>query len=222
MRLAEKSRKKGLCNRLAVGISDDPPHSVVKAVTARKDELIRERSSIGRARAKEQHGVVGSSPTVPNKKINVRKEHTMANLNFNRVILGGRLTAAPELKSTQSGTKVTTFTVAVNRRASKDGQQQSDFINCVAWQERAELIVKFFTKGSSILVEGEIQTRTWKDSDGNDRYATEVNVSQVHFVDSKSENPMNNAPSVIPGYQPQTQFGAPKFEEMSSDEDLPF
>lgn len=149
----------------------------------------------------------------------------MPNLNYNRVILGGRLTAEPELKSTQSGVKVTTFSVAVNRRGAKDGQQQSDFINCVAWRERAELIVKFFTKGSSILIEGELQTRTWKDNDGNNRYATEVIVSQVYFVDSKSENPANSAPSVIPGYQPQTQFGAigtPNFEEMDKDDDLPF
>ncbi len=149
----------------------------------------------------------------------------MANLNFNRVILGGRLTAAPELKSTQSGTKVTTFTVAVNRRGAKDGQQQSDFINCVAWKERAEFVTKFFGKGSSILVEGELQTRKWQDAQGNDRYSTEVIVSQVNFVDSKSENPANSAPSVIPGYQPQTQFGAigtPNFEEMDKDDELPF
>ena len=149
----------------------------------------------------------------------------MANLNFNRVILGGRLTAVPELKSTQSGTKVTTFTVAVNRRGAKDGQQQSDYINCVAWKERAEFIVKYFTKGSSILLEGELQTRTWKDENGNNRYATEVIVSQTNFVDSKNENPSNSAPSVIPGYQPQTQFGAigmPKFEEMDKDDDLSF
>lgn len=149
----------------------------------------------------------------------------MANLNFNRVILGGRLTAAPELKSTQSGTKVTTFTVAVNRRGAKDGEQTATYVDCVAWKERAEFVTKFFGKGSSILVEGELQTRKWPDAQGNDRYSTEVIVSQVNFVDSKSENPANSAPSVIPGYQPQTQFGAigtPKFEEMDKDDDLPF
>ncbi len=149
----------------------------------------------------------------------------MANFNFNRAILGGRLTATPEAKMTQSGTPVTTFTVAVNRKGAKDGQQQSDFVNCVAFKERAELICKYFVKGSSICIEGEIQTRSWKDSEGNNRYATEVLVSQVHFVDSKSESPANSAPSVIPGYHPQTQFGAmsaPKFEEMDKDDELPF
>lgn len=150
----------------------------------------------------------------------------MANLNFNRVILGGRLTAAPELKSTQSGTKVTTFTVAVNRRASKDGQQQSDFINCVAWKERAELITKYFVKGSSILIEGELQTRKWKDGQGNDRYSTEVIVSQIYFVDSKSESPTattyagNSVSSAAPSYAPVT--APPQFEEMDKDDDLPF
>jgi single-strand DNA-binding protein len=152
----------------------------------------------------------------------------MANFNLNKVIIGGRLTADPELKQTQSGTAVTTFTVAVNRRGAKDGQQQSDFISCVAWKERAELITKYFGKGSSICVEGEIQTRSWKDESGNNRYATEVNVSQVHFVDSKSENPANSAPSVIPGYTGPGQAPSftpatpPKFEEMSKDDDLPF
>lgn len=146
----------------------------------------------------------------------------MANLSYNKVILGGRLTATPELKSTQSGTKVTTFTVAMNKRGAKDGEQTATYVDCVAWKERAEFVVKYFTKGSSILLEGELQTRTWKDNDGKNRYATEVIVSQVNFVDSKSENPVNSAPSVIPGYQPQTQFGAPKFEDYGSGDSLPF
>ena len=143
----------------------------------------------------------------------------MANLNYNRVILGGRLTTKPELKTTNGGKSVTTFTVAVNRRGAKDGQQQADFISCVAWEKSAELVTKYFDKGSSIVVDGSIQTRSWKDDGGNTRYATEVNVSDVHFVDSKSENPSN---AVVPGYQPQTQFGAPKFEDMSKEDDLPF
>ena len=146
----------------------------------------------------------------------------MANFNFNRVILGGRLTSAPELKTTNSGTKVTSFRIAINRRVAKDAPQQSDFINCVAWKEQAEMIVKFFTKGSSIAIVGEVQSREWPDKDCKKHFETEVVAKEIYFVDSKSENPANSAPSVIPGYQPQTQFGAPKFEEMSSDEDVPF
>lgn len=143
----------------------------------------------------------------------------MANLNYNSATIGGRLTSTPELKVTSNGKNVTTFTIAVNRRSSKDGQQQADFISCVAWDKSAELITKYFEKGSSILVDGSIQTRSWKDDSGNSKYATEVNVHDVHFVDSKSENPSS---SVVPGYQAQTQFGAPKFEEMSKDDCLPF
>jgi single-strand DNA-binding protein len=150
----------------------------------------------------------------------------MANLSYNKVILGGRLTATPELKSTQSGTKVTSFSIAVNRRGAKDGEQTADFINCVAWKERAELICKFFVKGSSILVEGELQTRKWKDNQGNDRNATEVIVSQVHFVDSKNESPTattyagNSVSSATPSYAPVAK--PPQFEDYGSDDSLPF
>ena len=145
----------------------------------------------------------------------------MANLNLNRVILGGRLTSDVELKTTPSGTFVTSFGVAVNRRGAQEGQQQADFINVVAFKERAEFISKYFKKGSSICIEGEIQTRSWKDNSGNTRYATEVIASQVHFVDSKSEG-AQDAPSVIPGFKVELKSDAPHFEEMSNDDDLPF
>lgn len=143
----------------------------------------------------------------------------MSNLNFNKVILGGRLTDHPELKVTPNGTNVVATSVAVNRRGAKDGQQQTDFINIVAFKERAEFLSKYFSKGSSIFVEGELQTRKWKDKDGKDRYATEVIVSQIYFVDSKSEN---EAPSVIPGFKMEKTTVLPKFEDMDNDQDLPF
>lgn len=147
----------------------------------------------------------------------------MANFNFNRVILGGRLTSQPELKTTQSGTTVTTFSIAVNRRKAKDGDQQSDFITCVAWKERAELICKYFGKGSSICIVGELQTRKWQDNNGNTRYATEVIVSEVQFVDSKGDN----SQGTVPSYTPPVVFNAPAepiptFQDMGADEDLPF
>ena len=135
----------------------------------------------------------------------------MANFNFNKVILGGRLTETPELKATPSGVNVTTFSLAVNRKYSKDQQQQSDFINCVAWRSTAEFISKYFTKGSSICITGSIQTRSWTDNNNNKRYATEVIVEEANFVDSKSDN---NAPSY--------SVEAPAFEELASDEALPF
>ena len=141
----------------------------------------------------------------------------MANFNFNKVILGGRLTSDPELKATQSGTNVCSFTIAVNRRGSKDGQQQGDFITCVAWKERAELVTKFFRKGSSICIVGELQTRKWQDSNGNNRSATEVIVNEVCFVDSKSDNH-----SAGTTYMPDA-YKTPKFEEIrAGDDNLPF
>ena len=136
-----------------------------------------------------------------------------ANFNFNKAILGGRLTTDPELKQTQSGTPVCTFSIAINRKGNKDGQQTSDFINCVAWRERAELISKYFHKGSSICIVGEIQTRKWQDNNGNNRNATEVIVNEVNFVDSKADNATAGTPNPMQ---------APSFVEMSNDEDLPF
>ena len=140
----------------------------------------------------------------------------MANLNLNKAILGGRLTAQPELKTTPSGTNVTTFTIAINRRGAKDGQ--SDFVSCVAWDKRAELISKYFSKGSSICVVGEIQTRKWQDSNGNNRYATEVIVNEVNFVDSKSDNSTASTPMT---YIPDA-YKSPSFEEADNNDDLPF
>ncbi len=146
----------------------------------------------------------------------------MANFNFNRAFLGGRLTADPEVKMTQSGTQVLTFTVATNRSKPKDGgEAQTDFINCVAWKERAEMIGKYFRKGSSIFVEGEIQVRKWKDNDGNNRSSTEVQVIRAHFVDSKSEEQGVPVVSYAPSYTPDA-YKAPQFEEMGKDDDLPF
>lgn len=136
----------------------------------------------------------------------------MANFNLNKVILGGRLTADPELKQTPQGVSVTSFSVAVNRRGK---EQQTDFINCVAWRQTAEIICRFFRKGSSICIVGNIQVRTWNDNNGNKRYATEVIADEVNFVDSKSDE-QASAPTTFPAP------AAPHFEEISPEDDLPF
>lgn len=150
----------------------------------------------------------------------------MANFNFNKVILGGRMTADPELKTTQSGLAVTSFTVAVNRRFSKNAeQQQADFITCVAWRQQAELIARYFHKGSSICIVGNLQTRTWTDQQGQKRYVTEVIVDEVNFVDSKGEAPAGGSTYTPGSYQTpgfSSEAGAPHFEEMANDDDLPF
>ena len=136
----------------------------------------------------------------------------MANLNINKSILGGRLTADPELKQTQGGVYVVSFQIAVNRRYTKEGDQQTaDFFSCVAWKDRAEFICKFFRKGSSICVVGELQNRQWTDQQNNKRYSTELRVDEVFFVDSKDD--AQNATGAAQGgnnthpsnYTPNTQ-----------------
>lgn len=153
----------------------------------------------------------------------------MANFNFNKVILGGRLTADPELKQTQSGIPVTSFSIAVSRRSTRnaEGQEQTaDFINCVAWRSSAEFITKYFKKGSSICVTGSLQTRTWTDTQGQKRYATEVIVDETHFVDSKAEAQTSaySTPDNYgsPSYSTAAATETPKFEEMTNEDDLPF
>ena len=139
----------------------------------------------------------------------------MANFNLNKVILGGRMTADPELKQTPQGVSVTSFSIAVNRRG-KDAQ--TDFINCVAWRQTADFICRFFKKGSSICITGSIQTRTWNDQQNNKRYATEVVAEEAFFVDAKADAPASFGTDV-PVFQSQP---APKLEEIASDDDLPF
>ena len=155
----------------------------------------------------------------------------MANFNFNKVILGGRLTADPELKTTPSGVSVTSFTVAVNRRfGGKNGEDtQADFINVTAWRQTAEFITRYFRKASSICVVGTIQTRSWTDNQGQKRYTTEVVADEAYFVDAKSESPVSGGSQGAyvpdnygtPAFSSQ-QASAPKFEELSDDEELPF
>ena len=149
----------------------------------------------------------------------------MSCLNLNKVVLAGRITADPELKQTQSGISVVSFTIAVNRKYSKE-QQQPDWISVIAWRQTAEFISRYFKKGSAICIVGAIQTRSWQDQQGQKRYATEVVADEAMFVDSKSDNqPAANgasAPGTM-GYVPEAYAStAPKFEEIPPDEDLPF
>lgn len=147
----------------------------------------------------------------------------MANFNLNISILGGRLTADPELKQTASGISACTFTVAVNRRYAKDGQQEADFINCQAWRQTAEFICRYFKKGSSICIAGSIQTRSWSDSNGQKRYATEVVADEAYFVNGKNNaqqaEPASTGTYIPDAYKLQKDT---KFETISAGGDLPF
>ena len=107
---------------------------------------------------------------------------------MNKVCLIGRLTKDIELKATQSNAKVANFTLAVNRRFVKEGQEQTaDFINIIAWGKTAEFCDKYFGKGQQIGVSGRIQTRTWDDDQGKKHYVTEVVAEEVDFADGKKE-----------------------------------
>ena len=154
----------------------------------------------------------------------------MSSLNLNKVVLCGRMTADPELKQTASGIAVVSFTLAVNRRyqtKNADGAQaqQADFISVVAWRQTAEFISRYFRKGSALCITGSIQTRTWQDQQGQKRYATEVVADEAMFVDSKNDAgavPGQYADSYnAPSYS-SSPASAPKFEELKTDDDLPF
>ena len=124
---------------------------------------------------------------------------------MNKVILMGRLTKDPELRyTTTNNTAVCSFTLAVDRRFSKD--KETDFINCQAWQKTAEFCSKYFTKGQQAVVVGRIQNRSWDDAEGKKKYATEVIVDEVYFAGAKQ----GQAESVTPN--------VPDIE----DDDLPF
>ena len=112
--------------------------------------------------------------------------------DVNEVILVGRLTKDPELKSTLSGVSVCSFTVACDRRYQKEGERQADFISCVAWRNTAEFISKYFPKGTRIALEGSLQTRSWEDDAGNKRYATEVVVDHAEFCESSKSSDFAN------------------------------
>lgn len=105
--------------------------------------------------------------------------------SLNKVILIGNLTKDPEIKQTQSGVSVCSFSIGVQRRFKEDGEYKSDFINIVAWRQTAEFIGKFFKKGNPICVVGSLQVREWKDKDGAKRYATEVIADEASFIGKK-------------------------------------
>ena len=114
---------------------------------------------------------------------------------LNKAILMGRLVKDPELRSTNSGTPVCTFTLAVDRRSKDDG---TDFIEVVAWSKTAEFVSKHFFKGQLMAVAGRIQTRNWEDQNGNKRKAVEVVADEVHFAEPKRNQ--SNESAAVPGF----------------------
>jgi single-strand DNA-binding protein len=153
--------------------------------------------------------------------------------SFNKVILIGNMTADPELKQTQGGVSVCSFSIAVNRRFAKadQAQQNVDFINIVTWRQQAEFVSRYFKKGNPILICGQLQTRSWNDNQGQKRYATEVVADEVSFVASAAQSGAQNgqAQAGQAGYTPDAYGAAAynsaptaNFEEIPNDGDLPF
>lgn len=132
---------------------------------------------------------------------------------MNRICLIGRLTRNPELKESESGTKQTTFTLAVNR--IKEG---ADFINCVAWNKIAEVINKYLIKGRELGIEGRLQTNSYEDREGNKHYTTSVVVDNITFIGSKEQDKEQDIVKQDVK-DPFEEFGN---EIELSDSDLPF
>ena len=133
---------------------------------------------------------------------------------MNRCVMLGRLTKDTELKFTPNGTAVASFTLAVNRRFVKEGEQQADFINCVAWGKTAEFCGNYFKKGMQVAVEGRIQTRTYDNKEGKKMYVTEVVCDNVYFADSKKEG--NNQ------QQNDNTYNDNPFMTIEEDPNMPF
>ena len=147
---------------------------------------------------------------------------------LNKAILMGRLTAAPELRSTPNGISVVSFTLAVDRSySSKGGEKQTDFIDIVAWRQTAEFVNRYFTKGMQVAVSGPIQSRKWTDKNGQNRTAVEVVADEVYFADSKKKDNLvpddhgraaaENAYNTLSGKTIEV-----KFDDLDEEEELPF
>ena len=145
---------------------------------------------------------------------------------MNKVILMGRLTRDPEMRQTPNGVSVCSFSIAVNRRFAKEGQQNADFINCTAWRQQAEFICKYFQKGAMIAVIGSLQSRSWENQEGKRQYSTDVVVDEVYFTGSKSDSQGSSEGYYAPSQKAEASFGdidSMGFQTMDgSEDDLPF
>ena len=142
---------------------------------------------------------------------------------FNKVIMMGRIVNDIELQTTTAGVNVVSFRIAVDRRFQKQGEEKkSDFFNVTVWRQQAEFVCKYATKGRTLVVEGRLQVREWKDRDGNNRRNAEIVAENIYFGDSKRDegNAADNSAPAGGGY------GAPAgggFSEIADeDETLPF
>ena len=140
---------------------------------------------------------------------------------INKVVLVGRLTKDPVLRKTASGTSITSFTVACNRRFKQEGQPDADFINCTSWNKVADNVNKYTHKGSLVGVEGRIQTRSYDDQQGKRVYVTEIVAENVQFLDNKNASNNGNHDNTVQNDTYQNDFASSDTLHIESD-DLPF
>ena len=127
---------------------------------------------------------------------------------LNKIFIMGRLTRDPELRRTQSGTAVTSFSLAVDRDyKSQSGEKETDFIDVVAWRSTAEFVSKYFTKGRMAVVSGRLQIRQWTDKDGNNRRSAEIVADNVYFGDSKRDSAGASAGGNYSGNNGYSNYG---------------
>lgn len=136
---------------------------------------------------------------------------------MNKVVLIGRITRDLELRKTQSGTSVVSFTLAVNRRQKSEGQPDADFIRCTAWGKQAEIMAQYLTKGSQVGIDGRIQTGSYQDRNGQTVYTTDVVVENFDFLSSKGSTTAQSSQS----YNTGANVGYQPDEPSSNDSDLP-
>ena len=156
---------------------------------------------------------------------------------LNHIVIMGRLTRDPELRRTQSGTPVASFSMAVDRdfKDKQTGERAVDFIDVVAWRQTGEFVSRYFSKGRMAVVEGRLQIRDWTDKEGNKRRSAEVVADNVYFGDSKRDggdvghnaqgnypNSYNGYSTLADGYPPQPDPDG-EFSELTTDDgNLPF
>ena len=141
---------------------------------------------------------------------------------MNSIIITGRLTADPELKTTPNGNNVTQFTVAVDRAYKSGGEKQTDFFRVIAWRNTADFICRYFSKGKPILIEGEMNNRQYTDKDGNKRDWWEIKADKVEFMgDKPADNSAANAATAAQNASPSATVSA-DFSPEATDDDYPF
>lgn len=144
----------------------------------------------------------------------------------NHIVIMGRLTRDPELRRTGSGVAVASFTLAVERdQKPKEGERETDFIDCVAWRQTGEFVSKYFSKGRMAVVSGRLQIRNWTDKEGNKRRSAEVVADNVYFADTKKDESFSEHYGClpVPACGPDYPAPNPDFAVLDGDDEtLPF